>query len=68
VQNRKDLGCKRSGFDFSRGILSLSNKEVKSLENYLKITNLILECKDAAVALSRSSWEKIELRLLTLKP
>jgi tRNA isopentenyl-2-thiomethyl-A-37 hydroxylase MiaE len=53
-------------FDTSRGILSLSTEEFRALEKYLKVVKLILDCKDAAVRVSRTAWEQLEAKLLTV--
>jgi hypothetical protein len=55
-----------SMFDTSRGIFSLSEEEFRALEKYLKVVKLILDCKDAAVRISRTAWETLETRLLTV--
>jgi hypothetical protein len=55
-----------SMFDTSRGILSLSEQEWRNLEKYLKVVKLILDCKDAAVRVSRTAWKQLEARLLTV--
>jgi NACHT domain len=44
--------------------LNLSEEEAKFLENYLDIHLLILRCKEAAVRVSRETWEAIEGRML----
>ena len=48
--------------------LNLSNEEVRSLENYLKANELMVKCKEAAVRVSRQTWEPIEDRMLRLPP
>ncbi len=42
----------------------LSKEEIKDLDNYLYANYLIIQCKDAAVQVSRETWEAIEGRML----
>jgi hypothetical protein len=44
----------------------LSKEESQALDTYLSTNHFILECKAAAVRVSKDVWEKIEARMLTL--
>ncbi|MFK0735694.1 MAG: NACHT domain-containing protein [Gloeotrichia echinulata HAB0833] len=54
-------------FNLTPELLDLSKEEIKVLENYLYANRLIIECKDAAVRVSPSTWEAIEERMLKLQ-
>ena len=45
-------------------IVKLSEEEAKALENYLYANSLIIQCKEAAVKISATTWEEIESRML----
>lgn len=47
--------------------LELSEQEATSLERYLYANLLIVQCKEAAVRVSRESWAGIEQRMLTVE-
>ena len=47
--------------------LSLSEAEVKALINYLEANRLMVQCKKAAVWVSRQTWEEIEGRMLLVQ-
>lgn len=53
-----------SAFNLSLDIINLSKKEAKVLENYLYANHLIIQCKQAAVRVSPTTWEAIEARML----
>ena len=52
-------------FHLDRELITFSKDEVQVLEKYLYATKLIIDCKNAAVRVSRKEWEAIESRLLT---
>jgi hypothetical protein len=45
-------------------LLELSNSDVNELANYLAATQLMVDCKNAAVTVSHSTWTAIEERIL----
>jgi hypothetical protein len=45
-------------------LVSISEEEIKELNNYLYANLLILKCKEAAVWVSAKNWEAIESRML----
>ncbi|PSB28093.1 NACHT domain-containing protein [Stenomitos frigidus] len=47
--------------------IDLSEEEEKALENYLYANELMVRCKEAAVRVSRETWEAIEARMLTVQ-
>ena len=51
--------------DRNRGILAITQKEADSLADYFYLNKLLLDCKDAAIRVSKGAWEEIEERLLT---
>ncbi|MEH2334906.1 NACHT domain-containing protein [Nostoc sp.] len=54
----------RNAFNLSPDIINLSQEEAKALENYLYANNLLIQCKQASVLVSRTTWEEIEARML----
>ena len=54
-----------SFFNLERALITFSLEESKALENYLYAVKLIIDCKNAAVRVSRRQWQAIESRLLT---
>ncbi|MFN7852251.1 MAG: NACHT domain-containing protein [Dolichospermum sp.] len=52
------------GFNFTSEIVDLSKEEITALEYYFYANYLIIQCKDAAVRVSRETWEAIEGRML----
>ena len=52
-------------FHLDKELITFSPEESEVLENYLYATKLIIDCKNAAVRVSRKEWEAIEARLLT---
>ena len=53
-------------FHLDRELITFSLEEAQALDNYLYATKLIIDCKNAAVRVSRKEWEAIESRLLTV--
>ncbi|ESA36064.1 signal transduction protein with nacht domain protein [Leptolyngbya sp. Heron Island J] len=51
-------------FDLADKSFMLTPEDAHSLDNYLYSVKLILDCKNAAVRVSRQQWESIESRLL----
>ncbi|MFM7367337.1 MAG: NACHT C-terminal helical domain 2-containing protein, partial [Sphaerospermopsis kisseleviana] len=51
-------------FNLTPEMVNLSKEEIKALENYLYANYLIIQCQDAALSVSRETWEKIEGRML----
>ncbi|MBM0740527.1 NACHT domain-containing protein [Phormidium sp. CLA17] len=47
--------------------LELSKQEAESLEKYLSANLLMVQCKEAAVRVSRETWAGIEQRMLTVE-
>ena len=48
-------------------LVGLSKAEVKALENYLYANWLMVQCRQAAVRVSPTTWEGIEDRMVTVK-
>ena len=46
--------------------VTFSHEEARALRNYLYVNELLIQCKEAAIRVSRSEWEALERRLLTL--
>ena len=46
--------------------VTFSTEEAEALENYLYANELLIRCKEAAIRVSRSEWEALERRLLTM--
>ena len=53
-------------FRLDKELVTFSLKDAQALDNYLYATKLIIDCKNAAVRVSRKEWEAIESRLLTV--
>ena len=53
-----------NAFNLSPDIINLSKEEAKALENYLYANNLLIQCKQASVRVSPTTWEGIEARML----
>ncbi|MBD2296436.1 NACHT domain-containing protein [Anabaena sphaerica FACHB-251] len=51
-------------FHLTPEMINLSQDEAQALEYYLYANFLIIQCKDAAVRVSRETWEAIEGRML----
>lgn len=47
-------------------ILMLSDKELRTLENYFYANELMVKCKEASVRLSPQLWKEIEARIATV--
>ncbi|MEM0978797.1 MAG: NACHT domain-containing protein [Cyanobacteria bacterium P01_H01_bin.58] len=52
-------------FHLDKELVTFSLEEAQALEKYLYAVKLIIDCKNAAVRVSRKEWEAIEVRLLT---
>ena len=52
-------------FHLDKELITFTLEEAQALEKYLYATKLIIDCKNAAVRVSRKEWEAIESRLLT---
>ncbi|MBW4694733.1 MAG: NACHT domain-containing protein [Lyngbya sp. HA4199-MV5] len=50
-----------------RELVDLSKKESQPLAEYLYANELMVRCKEAAVRVSRETWEAIEARMLTVQ-
>ena len=55
-----------NAFDLTKEMIALSEADAEVLADYLYLTELIIRCKDSAVRVSKTEWEAIEARLLTL--
>ncbi|NEQ50577.1 MAG: histidine kinase [Leptolyngbya sp. SIO3F4] len=53
-----------TSFHLNKELITFSRSEAQALEKYLYATNLLIECKNAAVRVSRKEWKIIESRLL----
>ena len=53
-----------NAFNLSLDIINLSESEAKALDNYLYVNDLIIQCKQASVRVSPTTWEAIEARML----
>ncbi|MHC5915647.1 MAG: NACHT domain-containing protein [Nostoc sp.] len=53
-----------NAFNLSPDIINLSKEEAELLKNYLYANYLIIQCKQAAVRVSPTTWEAIEARML----
>ncbi|WP_299999405.1 NACHT domain-containing protein [Anabaena sp. AL09] len=53
-----------NGFNLTPEMVDLSGEETKALDNYLYANFLIIQCKEAAVRVSPTTWEGIEARML----
>ncbi|MFG6104939.1 NACHT domain-containing protein [Leptothoe sp. EHU-05/26/07-4] len=51
-------------FHLNEELVTFSLEEAQALEKYLYSVKLIIDCKNAAVRVSRKEWEAIEARLL----
>ena len=52
--------------ELSKADIDFSYEEAKALQNYLYANELIIQCKEAAIRVSRCEWEALEQRLLTM--
>ena len=46
--------------------ITFSYEEAEALRNYLYANELLIQCKEAAIRVSRSEWKALEQRLLTM--
>ena len=51
-------------FELTPELINLSKQETLAIENYLYANLLVVECRQAAVRVSRSTWQEIEARML----
>jgi len=56
-----------AAFHTTLEVMQLSTEEIKTFDNYLYANLLILECKNAAVRVSQTTWQKIESEMLLPK-
>ncbi|MEM1241676.1 MAG: NACHT domain-containing protein [Cyanobacteria bacterium P01_H01_bin.26] len=54
-----------NAFHLDESLMTLSQDEAQTIDEYLYSVKLILDCKASAVRVSRKKWETIEARLLT---
>jgi hypothetical protein len=54
-------------FHLDREWIDLSEEEVRSLENYLYVNELMIRCKEAALRVSPQVWEGIKSRMPTVR-
>ena len=52
--------------DQTQGILAITDEEANKLADYFYLNKLMLDCKDAAIRVSKEAWGAIEARLLTI--
>ncbi|MEO0826526.1 MAG: hypothetical protein AAFY67_12825 [Cyanobacteria bacterium J06642_9] len=64
VEKISEIWCE--GLNLNANLLKLSNDEIESFSRYFSANCLILGCKESAVRVSKSTWETIEHRMLTL--
>ena len=53
-------------FSIDDDLLDLTDDEMEAFDNYLYAVQLIIDCKDAAVRVSRQQWQAIESQLLAV--
>ena len=67
-ERQKFLQCLQqtllNAFNLSPDIIDLSKSEAKALENYLYANKLLIQCKQASVQVSPTTWGEIEARML----
>ena len=51
-------------FHLTKEMVDLSEEEITALDNYFYANLLMVECKKAAVSVSRKTWSEIESRML----
>jgi hypothetical protein len=51
-------------FNLTLEMVNLSEEEITAFSNYLYANHLIIQCKEAAVRVSPTTWEGIEARML----
>ena len=54
-------------FGLTLEMVTLSQEELKTLDNYFYANYLMVKCKEAAVRVSRKTWSKIEERMLRVE-
>ena len=55
------------GFNLTPEMVNLSEEEINALDKYLYANYLIIQCKEAALSVSKQIWETIETRMLLVK-
>ena len=55
-------------FHLTPEMIDLSESELKVLDNYFYANLLMVECKKAAVRVSKDTWNSIEARMLSPRP
>jgi hypothetical protein len=55
------------GFNLTPEMVNLSEEEINDLDKYLYANYLIIQCKEAALSVSKQIWETIETRMLLVK-
>ena len=53
-------------FDLTKEMITFSKADAEAIKHYLYLTELLIRCKDSAVRVSKTEWEALEARLLTL--
>ena len=61
---RKIIQIWLEAFHLAPDMVDLSEQELKALDNYFYVNLLMVECKKAAVRVSRRTWSEIESRML----
>ncbi|MDB9486602.1 hypothetical protein PN492_08585 [Dolichospermum circinale CS-537/01] len=56
-----------NGFNLTPEMVNLSEEEIKDLDKYLYANYLIIQCKEAALSVSKQTWETIETRMFLVK-
>jgi hypothetical protein len=56
-----------NGFNLTPEMVNLSEEEINALDKYLYANYLIIQCKEAALSVSKQIWETIETRMLLVK-
>ncbi|MBD2389908.1 NACHT domain-containing protein [Aphanizomenon flos-aquae NRERC-008] len=56
-----------NGFNLTPEMVNLSEEEFNDLDKYLYANYLIIQCKEAALSVSKQIWETIETRMLLVK-
>jgi hypothetical protein len=56
-----------NGFNLTPEMVNLSEEEINDLDKYLYANYLIIQCKEAALSVSKQIWETIETRMLLVK-
>lgn len=61
---QKSIKTLLKSFNLTPEMVDLSKEEIRYLDNYLYANYIIIQCKEAAVRVSRETWEAIEGRML----